>query len=85
MWKRRFPVLAYGLRLNLDTVRAIIPAVAVLYNIAKNMHEPEPPLPYDMAEQELEYLIEIGHVPDVPIQGNNIYQTQLINTYFSHL
>lgn len=84
MWKRRFPVLAYGLRLNLDTVIAITPAVAGLY-IAKNMHELEPPLPYDMAEQELKYLIEIGLVPDVPIQGNNIYQTQLINTYFSHL
>ncbi|KAG5864224.1 hypothetical protein JTB14_035283 [Gonioctena quinquepunctata] len=79
-WKRRFPVLAYGLCIRLDTVLAIIPATAVLHNIAKDMHEPEPPIP-----QELDYLINMGQVPDVYNGVAIHYQNQLVEQYFSTL
>lgn len=86
IWKRRFPVLAYGLRLKLDTVLSIIPAIAVLHNIARDMHEPEPPLPGDINANELEYLIETGEIPDVPQPQDPImFQNQLIQNYFTNL
>lgn len=84
-WKRRFPVLAYGLRIRLDTVVAIIPATAVLHNIAKDMHEPEPPIPQDIDEQELDYLINMGQVPDVYNGVGIQYQNQLVEQYFTNL
>lgn len=34
VWKRRFPVLSLGIRLDLNKVEAIIVATAVLHNIA---------------------------------------------------
>ncbi|KAJ3641434.1 hypothetical protein Zmor_027941 [Zophobas morio] len=45
VWKRRFPILAYGCRLKQNTVLAVIIACAVLHNIARerpaeiNQHE----------------------------------------------
>lgn len=89
VWKRRFPVLAYGLRLKLDTILQVIVATAVLHNIARNMNEEEPPLPEDINEDELNYLIAVGEAGDVPEpQGNlnaNHFRNQLLNDYFSVL
>ncbi|KAJ3661617.1 hypothetical protein Zmor_006005 [Zophobas morio] len=39
VWKRQFPCLALGLRLNLDTTMALIVATAVLHNIACEQNE----------------------------------------------
>lgn len=87
IWKRRFPVLAYGLRLKLETTLAIIPATAVLHNLAKDMHEPNPPQPFDIDEVELNYLINMGEMQDIPIQGveHEGYQHQIIHEYFATL
>lgn len=87
VWKRRFPVMAYRLRLKMETVLAIIPATAVLHNIAKDMHEPEPPMPVDIDENELNYLIDMGDMQDVPGAGveNQNYQQQIFNGYFANL
>lgn len=88
VWKRRFPVLAYGLRLKLNTILQAIVATAVLYNLAKNMNEEEPPLPEGMAEEEINYLIAIGDVEVPNIQENyniNHVRNQLITEYFSAL
>lgn len=85
VWKRRFPVLAYGLRLKIDTILAVIPATAVLHNIALAMNEPEPPPAYDINIEELNYLIEVDGIPDVPVQANILYQNLLVNEYFDHL
>ncbi|XP_044755697.1 uncharacterized protein LOC123314460 [Coccinella septempunctata] len=60
IWKRRFPVPAHGLRLKMETVLAIIPATAVLHNIARDMHESDTPQPFDIDEEELDYLITMG-------------------------
>ncbi len=43
VWKRRFPVLALGIRLNLQTAFAIIVATAVLHNILRAEGEELPP------------------------------------------
>lgn len=42
IWKRRFPGLAFGLRLKLDTTMAVIVATAVLHNIACDENKWEP-------------------------------------------
>ncbi|KAK5648020.1 hypothetical protein RI129_002912 [Pyrocoelia pectoralis] len=85
VWKRRFPIMAYGTRLKLDTILTIIVATTVLHNLAIDMNEPEPPLPEEVNINELHYLIEMGQIPEVP-QNNNAHQhvAQLIN-YFSNL
>lgn len=49
------------------------------------MHEEEPGVPLDIDEQELNYLVDIGQIPDVPQQGNNVYQRQIIHNFFDNL
>ncbi|CAH1381977.1 unnamed protein product, partial [Tenebrio molitor] len=44
VWKRRFPVLALGIRLKRNRLEAVIIATAVLHNIACHMSEPDPPI-----------------------------------------
>ncbi|XP_071052055.1 putative nuclease HARBI1 [Onthophagus taurus] len=70
VWKRRFPILAYGIRLKLATAYAVIVASAVLHNISISMHEEEPPEP-DINADEFENLIQVGNIPEV-INGDNI-------------
>ncbi|KAJ8910323.1 hypothetical protein NQ315_012329 [Exocentrus adspersus] len=86
IWKRRFPVMAYGLRLKLVTNFTIIVATSVLHNIAREMNEPEPPIPEDINEEELNYLIETQQIEfeaqDHP--GNNVVQNEIIR-YFGQL
>lgn len=43
IWKRRFPILALGLRVQLDKVMAIIVATAILHNVARQNEDEEPP------------------------------------------
>lgn len=64
VWKRRFPICAYGSRLKLENTLAVIVATAVLHNIALEMGEDEPPLDED--EQRILILIQEGDIPDVP-------------------
>lgn len=81
--KRRFPVLAYGIRLNLQTTLTVIVAVAVLHNIACEMNEEEPP---NVNDDEINYLIEMANIVDQPIQPNHVrdYRNEIIN-YFENL
>jgi hypothetical protein len=44
VWKRRFPILALGIRLKRNRLEAVIIATAVLHNIAYHMSEPDPPI-----------------------------------------
>ncbi|KAJ8917027.1 hypothetical protein NQ315_012945, partial [Exocentrus adspersus] len=90
IWKRRFPVLAYGMRIKLETVLTTIVATAVLHNIAREMNEPEPPAPLDIDIDHLHYLIAMGQIPDPPPAANdnvvpNYAQQQLIQHYFNNL
>lgn len=89
VWKRRFPVLAYGLRCDIETCQDIIVAAAVLHNKAIEMNEGLPPVPDNINPEELEYLIQQGNIPNLPqnaapINAVNFRQT-LINNYFFNL
>lgn len=87
IWKRRFPVLAYGCRLRLDTTLTVIVATAVLHNIARNLGEQNIP-PDDELDENLDNLIGLGNVSPGH-QGNeeDILQTRrnLITNYFENL
>lgn len=87
--KRRFPVLAYGIRLKLETSFSVIVAAVVLHNIARHMNEPDPPPDPDMDLEELNYLIEIGNIPeqindDVMPENRFIFRNEIVN-YFENL
>lgn len=69
----------------MKTLFAVIPVTAVLYNIAKYMHEPQPPVPYELGEEEFNYLIQMAQIPEVPINNNLMFQTDSVNDYFSSL
>ncbi|XP_060846269.1 putative nuclease HARBI1 [Rhopalosiphum padi] len=43
VWKRRFPVLFFGLRLKMETSMAVIQSCAILHNIARLANDPQPP------------------------------------------
>lgn len=89
VWKRRFPVLAYGLRCKLETVMIIITAVGVLHNIAIDAKEEEPPVPADLNLNQLNYLIQAGQLPDVPNLNEGHegihYRSLIINSYFANM
>ncbi|XP_044744327.1 uncharacterized protein LOC123306405 [Coccinella septempunctata] len=89
VWKRRFPVVAYGMRLKLNNVMNVIVATAVLHNIALLQNEELPPPPDDVQVSEWNNLIMMANVPDLPLnnQNDNInaYRSELINSYFFNL
>lgn len=43
VWKRRFPVLFFGIRLKEETTMAVIQSCAILHNIARQEKDPQPP------------------------------------------
>lgn len=51
VWKRRFPILSLGIKLNLETTMNIIVATAVLHNLAIEMNE-EVPDDFDIEVQQ---------------------------------
>lgn len=89
MWKRRFPVLAYGCRLQIDNILTVIVATGVLHNIAREMGEAEPPLQEEHNRPLLDELIELGNIPEVPLAGGleNLNNTRniFINQYFNRI
>ncbi|XP_070521825.1 putative nuclease HARBI1 [Cardiocondyla obscurior] len=85
VWKRRFPMLAIGMRVSIVTVQAIVVATAVLHNIARQMNNPEPPVDLDIIQ-----LIEAleDHDNPIVIPNNTRVDTArkvLIDTYFRRL
>ncbi|KAK4872616.1 hypothetical protein RN001_014645 [Aquatica leii] len=80
-----FPALAYGIRLHIETVLNVIVATSVLHNIARDMHENEPPA--EINNDELDYLIAMGDIPDQLIHNNNqavIFRNEIVN-YFENM
>ncbi|KAJ8912434.1 hypothetical protein NQ315_006100, partial [Exocentrus adspersus] len=85
--KRRFPALCYGLRCNLNNALSTIVATAVLHNVARRMHEDEAPPPMGINDEELNYLIDQGEIPNINVHGNVMYdfRRDLIITHFGNL
>lgn len=86
IWKKRFPVLALGIRVDLANVAPIIVATGVLHNILLRGGDPQPP---DDRLLELpkpwEQLLEWGQMnpPNhVGCQDLNVFRRTLINDYF---
>lgn len=90
--KRRFPILAYGCRLKLDTVLTIIVALAVLHNICREQNEADPPEPEDLdmflrrMEEDVvpnipPFIVGVGQAPELQALGS---REQMVN-YFANL
>lgn len=83
VWKRRFPVLSLGMRVSLERVMHIIVATAVLHNIARDMHEEEPPQDPDVPVVNCE-ADQVPYIHPVGQQGgNNGVRHALIQDYFA--
>nr|CAI5836611.1 unnamed protein product [Callosobruchus analis] len=84
IWKRRFPILAYGCRLKLSTTLIIIVATAVVYNICKQNGEPDP----DDIQLFVQVMEDDG-VPNIPASEDGISGVEtrrdFIAQYFAHL
>lgn len=84
VWKRRFPILSLGIRLNFQKVQAVIVATAVLHNICcMNKEENLPEL-----SEHIELAVQ--NVNNVPhnrhnSRPNNTQRRLLINDYFRNL
>lgn len=85
VWKRRFPILALGIRLRVEKVESIVVASAVLHNIACIMRDAEP-----QVNDEIEAAINfVDNVNDVHLNQNggvnNSVRYALIHNYFANL
>ncbi|KAI4462287.1 dde superfamily endonuclease [Holotrichia oblita] len=58
IWKRRFPILSTGIKLNYDKVESIVLATAVLHNIARQRNEPEDPIDA-VLQEHIEINVEV--------------------------
>ncbi|XP_063218604.1 putative nuclease HARBI1 [Bacillus rossius redtenbacheri] len=84
--KRRFPVLAVGMRVSVDTVMAVIVACCVLHNMCVENNEELPP--HEGVPAELELAIANGQVPINIHEVDNQYgntRAFLANNYFNNL
>ncbi|XP_065200775.1 putative nuclease HARBI1 [Planococcus citri] len=84
VWKRRFPILAVGINLEVTSVEMVVTATAVLHNIARFFGDAMPAV-----ERGIERLVDLTEfdaeefaVP--PINVNQIQRDTLIN-YFDAL
>lgn len=85
IWKRRFPILAYGCRLKIETAFTVVVATAVLHNIATKRGEN---IPNVENENDIQQLIAEGQILNVPHGNQNEgFQARrtLINNYFANL
>ena len=90
VWKRRFPVLAYGTRCKIETTLDIIVATAVLQNIAVDMNEDLPLPPDELNMDEINHFILQGDIQNIVNGNENVglgpnLRTNLINTHFANL
>lgn len=87
VWKRRFPILAYGCRLKLNTTLTVIVATAVLYNICKLNNEEEPPDPEEI--ELFQNIMAEDEVPNIPFQNGAVVgdeiRRNIIDNYFAFL
>lgn len=72
VWKRRFPVLATGIKLKLQSVQSVIVATAVLHNIACHFGEQDHKVPIVLEK-------EIKETNTVGVRDVNNYSNEGVN------
>ncbi|XP_049302059.1 putative nuclease HARBI1 [Bactrocera dorsalis] len=86
VWKRRFPVLSLGIRMNCTKVQSIIVATAVLQNICCLHRDTEaPPLDPEIDTQILSVLSIPNNRSSDRRTEKNVTRNNLINGYFATL
>ena len=85
VWKRRFPILATGIRLNLDRVEAVIVAAAVLHNVAISANDNLPAV-NEVVNEDVNFLQNFnqGALENHDVIDNHV-RLNLINNYFANL
>jgi hypothetical protein len=88
VWKQRFPGLALGLKLKVETIQAVIVATAILHNMAVDERDILPPV----TRQEARAIELVNNNIPIPFpihirrNGiNHITRNNLINNYFARL
>lgn len=81
VWKRRFPILAYGCRIQLSTAKNVVVATAVLHNIARSQNDPEP-----STGPSYNPIDELDNLPQIhePIANGSTFRRYLTETYFNN-
>nr|CAH7723317.1 unnamed protein product [Callosobruchus chinensis] len=94
IWKRRFPVLALGMRVDLRNVFPIVVATAVLHNILQQRGEPVPPFEVGFEARlpaPWEIIMAEGQIDNVNVDQqrrvNPEHQERhsIVNQYFTRL
>ncbi|KAJ8930179.1 hypothetical protein NQ314_017043 [Rhamnusium bicolor] len=86
IWKRHFPVLALGIRLNAQKVEAVVIACAVLHNIAVQMNDGDPLVNNDEIEAAIAFTNNVNNLINQERRGINDYNRHsLITQYFQNL
>lgn len=87
VWKRRFPILSLGIRLDIERVEAIIVATAVLHNIAIDHNDVMPVSEIDGFEQMLaDMAMDEVNLEDSANGGTRTnVRDELVGRYFANL
>ncbi|XP_020813969.1 putative nuclease HARBI1 [Drosophila serrata] len=81
VWKHRFPVLSFGMRINIDTAKVVIVACAILHNIAISVQDPEPPIDEDLPLESLDCVESYTNNGTVNSSDEH-HRNQFIKEYF---
>lgn len=86
VWKRRFPVLATGIRLKKSVIESVIVATAVLHNIACYQREDVPPI-NDIQDEAINFVNGASNNPIVENRNseNRVTRNALISEYFQSI
>lgn len=86
VWKRRFPILSLGIRLNHRKVQSIIVATAVLHNICCMNHEPELPVLAPSISSAVDLALSVPRNRQQEASNvNNSTRSLLVNQCFKDL
>lgn len=91
VWKRRFPVMAFGCKLHIDNTLPVIIATAVLNNVAIKNNEEIPPTPDEIDDHSMQQLIKNGQIPPIPVHDHTdqrqgfFARNSLIRNFFQSL
>lgn len=87
VWKRRFPILSLGIRLDIERVEAIVVATAVLHNIATDHNDQLPVSEIEGFEEMLaDMALDETNLEDADDGDTRTHiRDVLVNRYFANL